>query len=448
MINEKLENNFNIWNFPLKNFSKFSNNVKKSKLVRNKSDINTIEENNTYYINGIYKKPKTKQYQFRSLDNSINDENDDIELKYVTRKIPLFSDENFYDFDKEPLSSNRKIRRNNSYDNRFIDNSYFDSNYNDNNNIIDGVRNNNINFNFKDNCSFGYKEKGTNVDEEKIKELLNEIYKLKKENKILKTQNIEFKMKINKNKKREIEENFKNKNLKENNKLIENLQNVISQLKMDIKKKDNIIYKLRKRRLNKVSKNISFSIVNNKKRNKSIPKRNNSSNKLKNNSYLKNFPNNKLKICSQVIKFQLIEKKEFLTESILNKLEDNSIDNNIFYPKENNKIYLEKITFDKEMFNNYNNIKTNEEFFDTPNCQNYILESFTGTFNSLNEDKKHETKEINNILYNTNIDKKNNNNPINKNNEKKPQKEKTSLIMSVLNDDCFGLFENQKKIIK
>ena len=200
---------------------------------------------------------------------------------------------------------------------------------------------------------------------------------------------------------------------------------------MDIKKKDNIIYKLRKRRLNKVSKNISFSIVNNKKRNKSIPKRNNSSNKLKNNNYLKNFPNNKLKICSQVVGFQLIEKKEFQTESMLNKLEDNSIDNNIFYPKENNKIYLDKITFDKEMFNNYNNIKKNEEFFDTPNYQNYILESFTGTFNSLNEDKKHETKEIKNILYNTNIDKKNNNNPINKNNEKKPQKEKTSLIMSV-----------------
>ena len=55
--------------------------------------------------------------------------------------------------------------------------------------------------------------------------------------KLLKTQNIEFKMKINKNKKREIEENFKNKNLKENNKLIENLQNVISQLKMQTLKR-------------------------------------------------------------------------------------------------------------------------------------------------------------------------------------------------------------------
>ena len=431
------ENKFNSSNLPVNNYSKITNQIKKRKIVRNKSDIYNIEENNNL-INQIYQKPKTKNYHYKSLDNTINQDND-VELKYVTRKIPINSDENHFDYENEGLFSNKKIRKYNSYDNRYNSNesSCYDSNFVDNNNFMGNNNKNNINENF------GFKEKenyfdfdNNNYFENKIKELGKEISQLKKENSILKTQNIEFKMKLNSNKKREVEENIKNKNLYEN-KLNEQFQ-IINQLKNEIKKKDNIIFNLKKRKLNKICRIITFSIIT-KKKNQLIPKRNNSNNKLNfPNNYFKNQSKNILKVCSQIINFQLFEEKNNISNnSIKNKFEDNLIDNNIFYPIENNQIYLERITFEKSQLYNNDNLNITNKINDSPKFQNDILKK-KYNINYRNQDNKKERKEIQNSSFNNN-----NNNP-NTNVNKKPQKEKTSLIMSVINDDDFGLFGSQK----
>ena len=431
------ENKFNSSNLPVNNYSKVTNQIKKRKIVRNKSDIYNIEENNNL-INQIYQKPKTKNYHYKSLDNTINQDND-IELKYVTRKIPINSDENHFDYENEGLFSNKKIRKYNSYDNRYNSNesSCYDSNFVDNNNFMGNNNKNNINENF------GFKEKenyfdfdNNNYFENKIKELGKEISQLKKENSILKTQNIEFKMKLNSNKKREVEENIKNKNLYEN-KLNEQFQ-IINQLKNEIKKKDNIIFNLKKRKLNKICRIITFSIIT-KKKNQLIPKRNNSNNKLNfPNNYFKSQSKNILKVCSQIINFQLFEEKNNISNnSIKNKFEDNLIDNNIFYPIENNQIYLERITFEKSQLYNNDNLNITNKINDSPKFQNDILKK-KYNINYRNQDNKKERKEIQNSSFNNN-----NNNP-NTNVNKKPQKEKTSLIMSVINDDDFGLFGSQK----
>lgn len=431
------ENKFNSSNLPVNNYSKVTNQIKKRKIVRNKSDIYNIEENNNL-INQIYQKPKTKNYHYKSLDNTINQDND-VELKYVTRKIPINSDENHFDYENEGLFSNKKIRKYNSYDNRYNSNesSCYDSNFVDNNNFMGNNNKNNINENF------GFKEKenyfdfdNNNYFENKIKELGKEISQLKKENSILKTQNIEFKMKLNSNKKREVEENIKNKNLYEN-KLNEQFQ-IINQLKNEIKKKDNIIFNLKKRKLNKICRIITFSIIT-KKKNQLIPKRNNSNNKLNfPNNYFKNQSKNILKVCSQIINFQLFEEKNNISNnSIKNKFEDNLIDNNIFYPIENNQIYLERITFEKSQLYNNDNLNITNKINDSPKFQNDILKK-KYNINYRNQDNKKERKEIQNSSFNNN-----NNNP-NTNVNKKPQKEKTSLIMSVINDDDFGLFGSQK----
>lgn len=431
------ENKFNSSNLPVNNYSKVTNQIKKRKIVRNKSDIYNIEENNNL-INQIYQKPKTKNYHYKSLDNTINQDND-VELKYVTRKIPINSDENHFDYENEGLFSNKKIRKYNSYDNRYNSNesSCYDSNFVDNNNFMGNNNKNNINENF------GFKEKenyfdfdNNNYFENKIKELGKEISQLKKENSILKTQNIEFKMKLNSNKKREVEENIKNKNLYEN-KLNEQFQ-IINQLKNEIKKKDNIIFNLKKRKLNKICRIITFSIIT-KKKNQLIPKRNNSNNKLNfPNNYFKNQSKNILKVCSQIINFQLFEEKNNISNnSTKNKFEDNLIDNNIFYPIENNQIYLERITFEKSQLYNNDNLNITNKINDSPKFQNDILKK-KYNINYRNQDNKKERKEIQNSSFNNN-----NNNP-NTNVNKKPQKEKTSLIMSVINDDDFGLFGSQK----
>ena len=431
------ENKFNSSNLQVNNYSKVTNQIKKRKIVRNKSDIYNIEENNNL-INQIYQKPKTKNYHYKSLDNTINQDND-VELKYVTRKIPINSDENHFDYENEGLFSNKKIRKYNSYDNRYNSNesSCYDSNFVDNNNFMGNNNKNNINENF------GFKEKenyfdfdNNNYFENKIKELGKEISQLKKENSILKTQNIEFKMKLNSNKKREVEENIKNKNLYEN-KLNEQFQ-IINQLKNEIKKKDNIIFNLKKRKLNKICRIITFSIIT-KKKNQLIPKRNNSNNKLNfPNNYFKNQSKNILKVCSQIINFQLFEEKNNISNnSIKNKFEDNLIDNNIFYPIENNQIYLERITFEKSQLYNNDNLNITNKINDSPKFQNDILKK-KYNINYRNQDNKKERKEIQNSSFNNN-----NNNP-NTNVNKKPQKEKTSLIMSVINDDDFGLFGSQK----
>ena len=431
------ENKFNSSNLPVNNYSKVINQIKKRKIVRNKSDIYNIEENNNL-INQIYQKPKTKNYHYKSLDNTINQDND-VELKYVTRKIPINSDENHFDYENEGLFSNKKIRKNNSYDNRYNSNesSCYDSNFVDNNNFMGNNNKNNINENF------GFKEKenyfdfdNNNYFENKIKELGKEISQLKKENSNLKTQNIEFKMKLNSNKKREVEENIKNKNLYEN-KLNEQFQ-IINQLKNEIKKKDNIIFNLKKRKLNKICRIITFSIIT-KKKNQLIPKRNNSNNKLNfPNNYFKNQSKNILKVCSQIINFQLFEEKNNISNnSTKNKFEDNLIDNNIFYPIENNQIYLERITFEKSHLYNNDNLNITNKINDSPKFQNDILKK-KYNINYRNQDNKKERKEIQNSSFNNN-----NNNP-NTNVNKKPQKEKTSLIMSVINDDDFGLFGSQK----
>ena len=431
------ENKFNSSNLPVNNYSKVTNQIKKRKIVRNKSDIYNIEENNNL-INQIYQKPKTKNYHYKSLDNTINQDND-VELKYVTRKIPINSDENHFDYENEGLFSNKKIRKYNSYDNRYNSNesSCYDSNFVDNNNFMGNNNKNNINENF------GFKEKenyfdfdNNNYFENKIKELGKEISQLKKENSILKTQNIEFKMKLNSNKKREVEENIKNKNLYEN-KLNEQFQ-IINQLKNEIKKKDNIIFNLKKRKLNKICRIITFSIIT-KKKNQLIPKRNNSNNKLNfPNNYFKSQSKNILKVCSQIINFQLFEEKNNISNnSTKNKFEDNLIDNNIFYPIENNQIYLERITFEKSQLYNNDNLNITNKINDSPKFQNDILKK-KYNINYRNQDNKKERKEIQNSSFNNN-----NNNP-NTNVNKKPQKEKTSLIMSVINDDDFGLFGSQK----
>ena len=431
------ENKFNSSNLPVNNYSKVTNQIKKRKIVRNKSDIYNIEENNNL-INQIYQKPKTKNYHYKSLDNTINQDND-VELKYVTRKIPINSDENHFDYENEGLFSNKKIRKNNSYDNRYNsnDSSCYDSNFVDNNNFMGNNNKNNIN----EKSIFGLNEKEIFLDnknyfENKIKELGKEISQLKKENSILKTQNIEFKMKLNSNKKREVEENVKNKNLYEN-KLNEQFQ-MINQLKNEIKKKDNIILNLKKKKSNKICKIISFSIIN-KKRNQVIPKRNNSNNKLNfNNNTLKNHSKNILKVCSQIINFQLFEEKNNKSHnSTKNKFEDKFFDNSIFCPIENNQIYLERITFEKSQFSNNDNINIIDNILDSPNSQNNNLKKQLN-INKENQENKKGRKVIQNSLIN------NNNSPINNNIIKKPHKEKTSLIMSVLNDDDFGLFGTQK----
>ena len=431
MLNEK-----KFSNIPVNNYSKVTNQINKSKIVRDKPHINFDEENNNF-INQIYQKPKTKNYHYKSLDNSINQDND-IELKYVTKKIPLYSDKNHYDYDNEGLLNHKKIRRNNSYDNRYNSNgsSFFDSNLVDNN-LIENNNKNNIN----EKSIFGLNEKEIFLDnknyfENKIKELGKEINQLKKENSILKTQNIEFKMRLNSNKKREVEENVKNKNLYEN-KLNEQFQ-MINQLKNEIKKKDNIILNLKKKKSNKICKIISFSIIN-KKRNQVIPKRNNSNNKLNfNNNTLKNHSKNILKVCSQIINFQLFEEKNNKSHnSTKNKFEDKFFDNSIFCPIENNQIYLERITFEKSQFSNNDNINIIDNILDSPNSQNNNLKKQLN-INKENQENKKGRKVIQNSLIN------NNNSPINNNIIKKPHKEKTSLIMSVLNDDDFGLFGTQK----
>ena len=431
MLNEK-----KFSNLPVNNYSKVTNQINKSKIVRDKPHINFDEENNNF-INQIYQKPKTKNYHYKSLDNSINQDND-IELKYVTKKIPLYSDKNHYDYDNEGLLNHKKIRRNNSYDNRYNSNgsSFFDSNLVDNN-LIENNNKNNIN----EKSIFGLNEKEIFLDnknyfENKIKELGKEINQLKKENSILKTQNIEFKMRLNSNKKREVEENVKNKNLYEN-KLNEQFQ-MINQLKNEIKKKDNIILNLKKKKSNKICKIISFSIIN-KKRNQVIPKRNNSNNKLNfNNNTLKNHSKNILKVCSQIINFQLFEEKNNKSHnSTKNKFEDKFFDNSIFCPIENNQIYLERITFEKSQFSNNDNINIIDNILDSPNSQNNNLKKQLN-INKENQENKKGRKVIQNSLIN------NNNSPINNNIIKKPHKEKTSLIMSVLNDDDFGLFGTQK----
>ena len=431
MLNEK-----KFSNLPVNNYSKVTNQINKSKIVRDKPHINFDEENNNF-INQIYQKPKTKNYHYKSLDNSINQDND-IELKYVTKKIPLYSDKNHYDYDNEGLLNHKKIRRNNSYDNRYNSNgsSFFDSNLVDNN-LIENNNKNNIN----EKSIFGLNEKDIFLDnknyfENKIKELGKEINQLKKENSILKTQNIEFKMRLNSNKKREVEENVKNKNLYEN-KLNEQFQ-VINQLKNEIKKKDNIILNLKKKKSNKICKIISFSIIN-KKRNQVIPKRNNSNNKLNfPNNYFKNQSKNILKVCSQIINFQLFEEKNNKSHnSTKNKFEDKFFDNSIFCPIENNQIYLERITFEKSQFSNNDNINIIDNILDSPNSQNNNLKKQLN-INKENQENKKGRKVIQNSLIN------NNNSPINNNIIKKPHKEKTSLIMSVLNDDDFGLFGTQK----
>ena len=213
---------------------------------------------------------------------------------------------------------------------------------------------------------------------------------------------------------------------------------MINQLKNEIKKKENIILNFKKKKSNKICRIISFSILS-KKRNQIIPKRNNSNNKLYfNNNTLKNQSKNTLKVCSQIINFQLFEEKNNTSHnSTNNKFEDKFFDDSIFYPIENNQIYLEKIEFEKSQFYNNENINIIDKITDSPNSQNNNFKKKLNINNEIKDDKK-KRKDIKNSPIN------NTNNPINKNIIKKPQKEKTSLIMSVINDDDFGLFGNKK----
>ena len=157
------ENKFNYNNLQVNNYSKVTKQIKKSKIIRNKSDNNFIEENNNL-INQIYHKPKTKNYHYKSLDNTINQDND-IELKYVTRKIPINSDENHFDYENEGLFSNKKIRKNNSYDNKYNSNdtSCYDSNFAD--------KNNNMEKNNKNELSLSIDDYESDFSIEKIKNL-------------------------------------------------------------------------------------------------------------------------------------------------------------------------------------------------------------------------------------------------------------------------------------
>ena len=85
-------------------------------------------------------------------------------------------------------------KQNNDYNYRINMNSFSSLKYNNKNNI-------NENFGFKEKENY-FDFDNNNYFENKIKELGKEISQLKKENSILKTQNIEFKMKLNSNKKR------------------------------------------------------------------------------------------------------------------------------------------------------------------------------------------------------------------------------------------------------
>ena len=393
--------------------------------INAKRKIKELDIHNDYNSKKeVYTKPHTKKYKFKSVNNSFNlddETNLDIELDAVSKIIPIGVD--IY------LDPNKKIKRTNS---------------------CEATK---VNFDF-------YKEEEEN--EEARRKIEDEVALLKRENKILQTQNLDYRTKLSRNKKSEIEGNKTHRStqseirLKKEN---EELKKIIRSMEDEIKNLNELLIKANKpkKKKLKVVQCDRFKIIH-KKITKSIHPYNSTTNLKKNNSTVSqksiqfcNQPkqkkkSNKISAISTCTKFSSNDnKQEDINEIDIDNLLVSHTESN-----HNNKHYnsvqtLNKVSHQEQFYSpsmENENIEDNfekEDFFEDyplspPKIQENSIHRASFRRHSIDdkmfsrpnreENLQKEIEEVKPVQIPPN--------------SKKP-KEKASLIMSVLNDNFSDL---------
>ena len=443
----------------------------------NNNNISDIPSNSLepffYKTKEIYSKPKPKKHRFKSVNNSFNlDEELDIELAAVSKIIPLdYSDVNIE-------HEHKKIKRNNSCETTKI-------------NHLDDV-----DYLFGKSMITSEKKIVFDNDDNVVEMLNNEINELKEKNMSLQIENKELKSKL---------ECFNRNNAEKERckmKEIDDYKHKIKQLENELKVKSDLIYKmnLKKRKIIfKVSKQMKFTIQAkvkvkvNRKEYSSVD--NNNNNKSKNinkrndvNGYEHNLYTNR-KVSQPKNKKQIkysIQKNNIVILANENNCNNNDISecgnylnkDEVYFPRGNNNLYdeyelqtqheiletpipeiLTKTKVHKNKIksslkdNTNNNINTliyeDKLKFTCSNNNNNLfyepdLKEFTetqkrfakGKCDDNNDDDffKEEQDELNEEISHINV--------LSPQKEQKRKEDKSSLIMSVLNDDFSNLLVN------
>lgn len=391
--------------------------------INAKRKIKELDIHNDYNIKKeVYTKPHTKKYKFKSVNNSFNlddETNLDIELDAVSKIIPIGFD--------AYLEPNKKIKRTNS---------------------CEATK---VNFDF-------YKEEDDN--EEERKKIEDEVALLKRENKILQTQNLDYRTKLSRNKKSEVEGNKTHRSTQSELKLKkenEELKKIIRRMEDEIKNLNELLIKANKPKKNKlkvvqcdrfkiIHKKIAKSIhpynstTNLKKINSTASQKSIQSCKTNNNKNIKK--QNKISTCTK-FNSNDIKKEVELDNLLISNTESNHV-NNIHY---NSVQSLNKITNKKQFYSpsmENINIEDNfdkEDFFEDyplspPKIQDHSIHRASFRRHSIDDKMFKKTNKGENIQKEIEEIK-----PIKqpKQPESKKTKEKASLIMSVLNDDFSDL---------
>ena len=368
----------------------------------------------------VYTKPHTKKYKFKSVNNSFNlddETNLDIELDAVSKIIPIGVD--IY------LDPNKKIKRTNS---------------------CEATK---VNFDF-------YKEEEEN--EEMRRKIEDEVALLKRENKILQTQNLDYRTKLSRNKKSEVEGNKTHRSTQSEVKLKkenEELKRIIRRMEDEIKNLNELLIKANKPKKNKlkVVQCDRFKIIH-KKITKSIHPYNSTTNLKKTNTTASQ---KSIQSCSQPKQKKKINKISAMStctkfSSNENKHDEIDIDNLIVSQTEsnrNNKHYnsvqtLNKVSsqqfYSPSMENdNIEEIFEKEDFFEDyplspPKIQDNSIHRASFRRHSIDDKMFSRPSQEENIKKEIEEVK-----PVQVAPKSKKTKEKASLIMSVLNDNFSDL---------
>ena len=406
----------------------------------------------------VYTKKHTKKYQFRSVNNSFNLEDEggvDIELDAVSKIVPIDSD---ICMDSQP----RKIKRTNSCETTKVKHFEDFEIYNDN---------------FTNDFMTKRQDEEHLDNAEKIKEIQNQLSLLKRENTKLQTQNMEYKTKLYRTKKNtydykpdkgtsNIERKYKRENeeLKQKVKKLEDEVKMLNELLNKNKKNKNenklkYLHVTKGDRFNiipkkKIQKHNSFNI----KKNSSLSQKNIHSSKY--TSYNSTM-HNKIRISNNFTALDGDEIKETKQKTELNQYEEEVIQTEKSI-KEKKPLRKKRSLPDK--FETQPNKEDIQNLYYSPTVREESLQININDYNDdffedfpLSPPKIQENFHITHSipLPIKSIDDKQalHREVIPKEEEKKiqpqtkPQKEKASLIMSVLNDDFCGSLLCQNNLI-
>lgn len=436
-INTQLKNDYKL--------ELLTNEIKDYKKIIPQSQRNNFQQQRT---RNVYTKKHTKKYQFRSVNNSFNLEDEggsDIELDAVSKIVPIDSD---ICIDPEP----RKIKRTNSCETTKIKHFEDFEIYNDN---------------FITHEFITKKQEEENSDNaEKFKEMQNQLSQLKRENTKLQTQNMEYKTKLYRTKKNTFDykqdksaSNIERKYKRENEELKQKVKKLEDEVKMlnELLHKNKIHKNENKLKFLHISKGDRFSIIPKKKiqKNNSFNIKKNSSSSQKNiraskyTSYNSTI-HNKARISNNLgildnIKGDEIKETKQKSEVYQFEKEVISTEKSI---KEKNPLSKKRSLPDK--FETQPNKEDIQNIYHSPSAREESLQININDYNDeffedfpLSPPKIQENYHVMPLPLKSMDDKQAfQKEPVPEEKKSQPQikpkKEKSSLIMSVLNDDFCG----------